>query len=84
MNKLSMALILGGVVTLASAAEAKKPKMCADWLPYATTRTDVKDAPKVVICFDSKKPSLIVNPYFVVGKDAYGNEIRIAVENESE
>lgn len=79
-------ILLAGLVTLvlslSTIAQAKKPKMCADWLPYATTRTDVKDAPKVVVCFDSKKPTLIVNPYFVVGKDAHGNEIRIAVENE--
>lgn len=75
------ALVLASL-SIASVAEAKKPKMCSDWLPYATTRTDVKDAPKVVICFDSKKPSLIVNPFFVVGKDKDGNEVRIAVESE--
>jgi len=79
-------IILAGIVTtlvaLSGIASAKKPKMCANWLPYATTRTDVKDAPKVVVCFDSAKPSLIVNPYYVVGKDAHGNEVRIAVESE--
>lgn len=77
--------VAAGIVTcltaLTQVAEARKPRVCENWLPYATTRTDVKDAPKVVVCFDNEaKPYMMVGASFVSTKDKDGNTATLAIE----
>lgn len=81
MNKLIASVgLLTVLVSLTSIAQAKKTRVCENWLPYATTRTDVKDAPKVWICLDSKKPRLITEAKLVPVKDDEGNVRNLMVE----
>jgi hypothetical protein len=69
------------LVSLSTISEAKAPKVCSDWLPYATTRTDVKTAPKVFVCFDNEaKPYMMIDPKMVTTKDKDGNTVNLLVE----
>lgn len=80
MNKLSIALVIAGLFTIAGAAEAKKPVVCENWLPYSTTRADVKDAPKVWLCLDKEdKPFAMFDVRIVPSKDKEGNTVNWAI-----
>lgn len=83
MNKLFISVGLVTIlVALGGIAEAKgkKTRVCENWLPYATTRTDVKDAPKVWLCLDTAKPRLITEAKLVPVKDDDGNIRNLLVE----
>lgn len=81
MNKTIVAVATLTILSaLSTIAHAKKTRVCENWLPYATTRTDVKDAAKFLVCFDSKTPRIMKDVKFVEVKDDEGNVRRIAVE----
>jgi len=78
---IALALIISGLM-FASLVHAKEKKavVCAAWLPYATMRTDVKDAPKMWLCLDNEdKPYAMVNVQLVTRKDKDGNTVNLAV-----
>jgi hypothetical protein len=77
----TIALVLAAL-SFASLAHAKEKKavVCAAWLPYATMRTDVKDAPKMWLCTDNpEKPYAMINVQLVTRKDKDGNTVNLAV-----
>lgn len=78
---IGIALILSGLMA-ASLCEAKDKKavVCGVWLPYASLRTDVKDAPKMWLCIDNEdKPYAMINVTLVSRKDKDGNTVNLAV-----
>lgn len=82
MNKLiGIALIVSGLCAASvCGAKEKKAVVCAAWLPYASLRTDVKDAPKMWLCIDNEdKPYAMINVVMVTRKDAQGNTVNLAV-----
>lgn len=86
MNKIAASLVSTAVLTvslaLSTIAHAKKPKVCEAWAPYTLASPSNEQAPKAVyVCFDGKKPYLMVAPKFVELPDGEGNVMRVAVGN---
>lgn len=80
-NIIGIALVVAGLFTVGAVnAKPKKTTVCEAWLPYATMRTDVKDAPKMWLCLDNQdKPYAMINVQLVTRKDKDGNTVNLAV-----
>jgi hypothetical protein len=76
--KLSIALILAGLATVASVdASQKRPIVC---LEFTETTMPVEGTPtKVAVCTDRKKPVILTSYTVQTVKDADGKSVKAAI-----